>query len=287
MKRTALNIYEYTDYRLFLRDRMDELRSADRRYSLRYLSDKIGLSSKSHLKMVADGQRNLSLEMAPKVAAAVGLGDEESGFFRVLVRYNLAATTADKLAALEELRHKRKFIEVHRLELDHFDYLSDPIAVTLREMVSFSDFTEDPKWILARLPVKVTPGRIQKALDNLLRLGMLKRDDDGKLTVSHQHQKSGDGFKTVGLRTFYENTFRLAAESLNRPSSERHMGGLTMGISRNGYERIVQRYREFVSDVRAIVDEDAAADQVYQMVMGLFPLSVTPPNGRKAEGERT
>jgi uncharacterized protein (TIGR02147 family) len=285
MNRTNLNIFEFTDYRQFLSARLTELRRQNRRYSLRFLSDKMGLSSKSHLKMVADGQRNISLDMADKLADAIGLTDEEGAFFICLVRYNLAKTTAEQLTALDDLRRKRKFIDVHRLELDHFDYLSDPMTVTLREMVSFPDFQEDPKWIAARLPMKANATRIQKALDNLIRLGMIKRDDDGRLRLSHRHQRSGDGLKSVGLRTFYENTFRQAAESLRKSADERHLGGLTMGISRKSYERIVQRYRDFISDVRAIVDDDSEADQVYQMVMGLFPLSVSGSELQVTKGD--
>ncbi len=273
MKRTRLNIYEYTDFRKFLSDRLKELKKLDNRYSLRFLSDRIGLSSKSHLKMVADGSRNLSMPLASKLGRAIGLADPEASFFTSLVRYGQAKSTAEQEAALEELRRKRKFIDVHRLELDHFDYLSDPLALTLREMVTFPDFKEEPKWIMERLPMKATPKVIREAIEKLIRLGLIRRDGKGQLTVSNLHHSTGDGFKSVALKRFYENTFKQAADSLRQSPERRHLGGLTMAISRRSYEQIISLYKDFNAQVRAIADDDNDADQVYQLIVSLFPMT--------------
>jgi len=256
-----------------MRDRMAELKSIDNRYSLRFLSDRVGLSSKSHLKMVADGSRNLSMALAGKLGKVIGLNDEESSFFVALVRYGQAKSTVEQQAALDELRRKRKFLDVHRLELDHFDYLSDQFTLTLRELVGFPDFEEDPYWIASKLPMDASPKRIKEALDKLLRLGLVRRDENGKLQVCHLHQVTGDGLKSMALKTFYEHTFKRAADSMQFRSDVRHLGGLTMAISQETYEKIIEQYKHFIGEVRHLVDEDETPDQVYQLVMGLFPLT--------------
>jgi len=286
MKRTSLNIYEYTDFRAFLKDRLTELKASDSRYSLRFLSDRLGLSSKSHLKMVADGQRNLSSALAGKIGAAIGLADEEAAFFVALVRYGQAKSTVEQQTALDELRRRRKFLDVHQLELDHFDYLSDQLTLTLRELVSFPDFKEDPNWIAERMPIEAPPRQIKEAISKLLRLGLVRRDEKGSLIPSHIHQVTGDGLKSVALRTFYEQTFARAAASMLEPSAVRHLGGLTMAISEDSYHKIIDRYKSFVAEVRHIVDDDISPDQVYQLVMGLFPLTKADYGDRSAEKKR-
>lgn len=273
MKRTKLDIHRYTDFRAFLKDRLAELKSVDKKYSLRYLSDRVGLSSKSHLKMVADGSRNLSADVAGRLAKVIGLNSQETAFFMALVRYGQAKSISEQQAALDDLRRKRKFLDVHRLDLDHFDYLNDPLTLTLREMITFPDFQENFEWISERLPMQANEKRIRAALDKLLRLGLIIRDEGGSLAVSHVHHGTGDVFKSVALKTFYEKTFSRASDSMKLSPEERHLGGLTMAISRKSFETIVRRYREFISDVRTIVDEDDEADQVYQLVTGIFPLT--------------
>ena len=83
MKRTALDIYQYTDYRDYLKDRLAELKAQDRKYSLRFLAKKLGLSSNSHLKMVMDGDHNLSLELGRKLADFLNLRKQETDFFLI------------------------------------------------------------------------------------------------------------------------------------------------------------------------------------------------------------
>jgi len=286
MKRTSLNIYEYTDFRAFLKDRIAELKSSDTRYSLRFLSDRLGLSSKSHLKMVADGQRNLSSALAGKIGTAIGLADEEAAFFVTLVRYGQAKSTVEQQAALDELRRRRKFLDVHQLELDHFDYLSDQLTLTLRELVSFPDFKEDPQWIAERMPIEAPPRQIKEAISKLLRLGLVRRDEKGHLIPSHIHQVTGDGLKSVALRTFYEQTFSRASASMMQASAVRHLGGLTMAISEDSYRKIIERYKSFIAEVRHIVDDDNRPDQVYQLVMALFPLTKADYGDKSAEKKR-
>ena len=220
MKRSKLNIFDYTDFRCFLRDRLGEMKEQDKKYSLRYLSNKMGLASKSHLKMVADGARNLSPELAEQMASVFGLNEQETGFFLVLIRFGQAKSLSEQQDALAELRKRRRFLAVHQLKLDRFDYLSDPLTLALREMVTFADFQENPDWIQKRLPKKFSKTKILEAIDKLLRIGLLFRQQDGSLAVAQKHQHTGDDFRSTALKLFYQNAFRQAAQSLTQPADE-------------------------------------------------------------------
>ncbi|RJO67465.1 MAG: TIGR02147 family protein [Myxococcales bacterium] len=273
MRQTKLDIFTYTDFRAFLKDRLAELKALDSKYSLRYLSDRLGLSSKSHLKMVVDGARNLSPECAAKLARVICLKDDEAAFFLQMVRYGQAKSIEEKQDALAEMRRRRRFLAVHQMELDRFDYLNEPLTLILREMVAFPDFSDDPAWIAARLPFRAAPKQVAEALEKLERLEMIRRDETGKWIQTRTHQKTGDALFSLTLKAFYETMFQKAAQSVNAPSDVRNLGGLTMAISRRSYDRLSELYRRFIDDARAIIDEDERPEQVYQLVMGLFPLT--------------
>ncbi len=283
MKRSKLDIFTYLDFRRYLSERLAELKAENAKYSLRYLSDRLGLKSKSHLKMVADGQRNLSPKLAASLADVLGLSADETAFFKALVLANQARTPADQSAALDELRRKRRFKKLHRLDLDRFDYLADPLLLTLREMTTFPDFQDDPAWIATRLPGRVGKRRIEKGLMQLERAGLLVRRDDNRLEAAHKHQHTGDGLHSAALKTFYANTFKAAELSMRQPADVRQLAGLTMAISRPAYDRILERLTVFIDDVRAIADADAGSNEVYQLALALFPL--TRPGVGEAEDD--
>ena len=67
------NVFGYLDYRVLLRDYYLYRKQDKRGFSYRQFSLKAKLSSPSYLKMVIDGTRNLSSEMALNFAKTIGL----------------------------------------------------------------------------------------------------------------------------------------------------------------------------------------------------------------------
>ncbi len=274
MKDSKVNLFDYMDFRSFVKDRMDELRSRDGKFSFRYFSNKLGLRSKSHLNMVLDGQRRLRQDLARPLALALGLSREETAHFCLLVEYTQAKGAEEKAALLRKLRRKGGFREVHDLSLHQFDYLADPLQVTLREWVFCSNFRNDPKRLARDVRFgKPTTKSISKARDALLRVGLLVQDESGALIQAEKHHQTGDDVSHLGLKMFYKNAFRQADKALELDGSQRHLGGMTMAVSQKGFARIRERYQEFVDDVRDIVDDDDEADTVMQMLFALYPLT--------------
>ena len=77
---------------------------------------------------------------------------------------------------------------------------------------------------------------------------------------------------------------QLAAPALELPTSERNFSGVTMGVSKETYDRIVNLLDEFRSKVIAIAAEDKNIEQVYRLNLQLFPLTrnIKENNNEKA-----
>lgn len=56
------DIYEYLEYRIFLADAYQAGKENVSAFSYRYLARKAGFSSPNFIKLVMDGERNLSME---------------------------------------------------------------------------------------------------------------------------------------------------------------------------------------------------------------------------------
>ncbi len=96
MTKSKLNIFRYTDFRMFIRDCLDEAKARDRKYSRRYFCHRIGLSSTNYLKRIIDGSRDLTDDLAQRLSTAMELDREEKVFFYHLVRFGQAKTTEAK-----------------------------------------------------------------------------------------------------------------------------------------------------------------------------------------------
>jgi len=80
-----LKIFDYTDFREFLREKFEECKKSNPAFSYRYFSKKAGLKSTNFLKLVIKGESNLSVETIHKFAAAFSLGKMETKYFQNLV----------------------------------------------------------------------------------------------------------------------------------------------------------------------------------------------------------
>ena len=72
------------------------LRTSKRGFSFRRFSKRAGYQSPNFLKLVIDGQRNLSDDSIAKFAGAFELGPRETRDFSHLVRFNQARSDQEK-----------------------------------------------------------------------------------------------------------------------------------------------------------------------------------------------
>src|SRR5215510_14248092 len=117
-------IHSYLDYRQFLRDRFRQLKKSGKN-THRSLSKKAGFASPNFLKLVMEGERNLSERSIGQVAVAFDLNEREREFFAALVRFNQAKGLEEKEALYQELKLRRPDLSLQRLEHSQFEYLKD------------------------------------------------------------------------------------------------------------------------------------------------------------------
>ena len=78
-------IYEYEDYRQFLKGWLAEKITQNSRYSLRGMAHQLGVNA-TYLSQVLRKKRNLSLQMAERIVSPLGLQGSERSYFFCLVQ---------------------------------------------------------------------------------------------------------------------------------------------------------------------------------------------------------
>src|ERR1043165_3285087 len=98
-----VDVFEYRDYRAFLRDVYKARKNSEYGFSYRSFAKRAGLSAPNYLKLVAEGERNLTAEMAGRFAQALGLEAEAAGYFCDLVAFNQASTANERERCYQRL----------------------------------------------------------------------------------------------------------------------------------------------------------------------------------------
>src|SRR6476620_3146047 len=131
----ASNIYNFSDYRDFLKDRYRQLKESDPLFSFRFFSKQAGFGSPNYLKLVMDGKRNLSSEAIGKFAKGLRLDNHETEYFRYMVDFNQCENPHKKKVFEANLVYLRELFKVKTLIPELYDYYHDWYHAAIREMV--------------------------------------------------------------------------------------------------------------------------------------------------------
>ena len=276
------NIFEFDDYRRFLRESFRYLKSRNDSFSQSAFIRKAGFeaTSRGYFSRILDGKRNLSGRSILGFAKALKLSGNEIDYFENLVKYNQAQNNDDKEIYLSRMSKsvKRKASHAYRLLEGQYRYLSRWYMVAIREMVALDNFREDLLWISHQFRRKVSKGDIRKALEDLLFLGLLARDEQGRLrqseelvrfvdnksnhTVANQTQKE---LMRQSLDLIDDNDYqRQSFSSVVFSCSEENMADLREDI-RAFRKRILEKY--------GTSRKGQIVDTVYSLGIQLIPLT--------------
>jgi uncharacterized protein (TIGR02147 family) len=270
-------IFEYTRYRDFLRDLVAYRKATQPQFSFRYFSRMAGFTSPNFLKLVIEGDRNLSSDSIDKFARALKLGKEETAFFRNLVLLNQAGTLEERKYFAEQVVRSKMYRKMHPLREAQFAYYNEWYYVPIRELVDLPDFREDPAWIASRLVPAITAAEAHKALEALLTLGLVRRDGQGRLRQTESFVTTEDDVASAAVAQFHREMIRKGAEAIERfPGPEREISAVTLGLSTEGARQVKELIQRFRHELLAIARQDTGLARVYEANFQFFPLSKKP-----------
>lgn len=277
---SPVSVYEHLDYRAFLRDYYAAKKAASRGFSYRVFSKRAGVASPNYLKLVIEGARSLSAKMAARFALACGLDPDAQRYFVHLVAFNQAKSSTERAQAYDKLTSFRRYRQAHKLDIAHAAYYSDWYMPAIRELAASSHFREDPEWIADQLIPPIAPLQAQRALDTLCELGLLVRNDRGKLEQADALVSTGAETRGLHIVAFHQAMTKRAMESIDLvPSPERDISSLTLCLGRGGLAELKERLQRIRRELLELSAMQSDPEQVVQVNFQLFPLTRAPKRG--------
>lgn len=269
----CFDIFCYTDYRFLLNDYYLHQKKKSRSFSFRYFAAKAGVSA-SLFKDIIDGRRRLSTDVMQKYAVAMNLSVKETEYFDAVVQFVNSKSNGDKNLHYTRMMRLRGNSSIKFIDEGQYEFFRCWYHSALREMVTLPDFREDYDWIAKKCIPRITATQAKKSIELMLRIGILKRNEHGKLTPADAVISSEYEMKSFVLRNFQSEMLGLAKTALERfETDEREISSLTLGLSQKCYERIKERIKMFKQEILNMVTEDTTASEVVcQCNFQLFPL---------------
>ncbi len=274
-KDPTVSVFMYEDYHVFLRDWVASKKRERASFSYQELADRIGLKSKSSLRLVCMGERDLSPSAAVKFVVALGLEERETEYFLALVGYNNASDPRERDVFLQQMRKVPRPIEKTILSAQEFDYFGKWYVAVVRELVTIHPFGGDFKSLGNLLEPAISADEARHALKVLLDLDLIEPRGESYVQrnpILHTREE----LRSQAIKTYQRETMGLGADALDRiDPARRHITTLTMGLDDARWHAIRKLTQEYRQKLIEIGSEEGPVDRVYQVNIQAFPLTAT------------
>jgi len=142
-------------------------------------------------------------------------------------------------------------------------------------MILLPDFKEDYDWMAKKVFPAIKAGEVKHAIEVMLRLKLIKRNQSKKLEHTHQSLTTDaevDSFEIFKYQSDLLGEAKNAMVSI--PASQRDITSLTIAVPTQKlpeFKKRLQKFREGLVDW--INRTDSGYDEVYQLNIQLYPVT--------------
>jgi len=158
------------------------------------------------------------------------------------------------------------------LSAEIFQVIADWYHYAILEITFQSDFKADPKWISKKL--EISYAEAQLAMNRLLELGFLVKNEDGKIIKSDVKITMTDTqTSNAALQRRNKQVLNKAIEAIDKyPVQKRSASTMTMAIDPEKIPAAKKMIQKFNRELCEFL-ESGNRKQVYELTTNLFPLS--------------
>lgn len=270
-------VREYMDYRVFLKDFYEAKKENSQDFSYRVFARKAEINSPSHFKLVVDGKRNLTEKTLDGYVKAIGFKDKmDRNFFELLVKYDQETNSSKKVEIFKDILNEKEKKGLTILAKEQFNFLSKWHYVAIYVLVDLKDFKADPQWIANKLTKRISTSNIERAINDLIKIGLLEYDVHRGLRQTSGALDTTEEIHSMAAVPYHQNMISLASRYLDEGDwKRREFNGATVPMNPETLTALKEKMRSFRIEVNEMTNQIKDATDVYQLNIQLFPLTET------------
>jgi uncharacterized protein (TIGR02147 family) len=267
------SVFDYIDYREFLRDYYKERKVDKPFFSYRFIGNRVGMDS-SYVIKVLQGNLHISSKKIGNFIQLLELNSAEAEFFETLVHFGKAKTERQRNLYFEKL-FSISSVKARRVEHHQYEFFQKWYYSAVWSIINCVPFTGEFRSLAAACSPPLSIGEAKRAVRLLEKLGLIKKEDDGGYHTTDRNLTTGMKWFSRAVETHQRDMIRLGGEAIDRYVNElRDISTVTICIDEKTLPEIREHVRQFRSSLINMVNSRGGAGRVYQLNLQLFPLSV-------------
>jgi uncharacterized protein (TIGR02147 family) len=224
--------------------------------------------------MVLNNKRNITGELALKIAAALGLGKKEERYFLLMVEYTYTKRLESKHDILQQMLMISRTNPVRNLLPEQFEFYDKWFYSVIRELVEVMCVTDsNTDQIAELLEPQLKPREVRQALDILTRLKLIHKNEKGQYKRNDVLISCGEDIRSVVIGKYQSAMIELAGTALQKvPREQRDFSTVTLSIDNDAFLQIKDRCSRFRKEILDIASRVENPDSIVQVNIQCFPV---------------
>lgn len=267
------SIFAYTDFRLFLSDHYQARKSSDRKFSHRFISEKVRAGSSGWFADIIKGRLNLAGAQLLPLAKLLQLKANELDYFEAMVAYGQAASLDERTRHFQKMLSFKE-VRADMVGIDRLEFYGKWYHSALRELLFFYAFRGDYAALARKLSPPIRQAEARESVSLLERMGFVEPNGIGGFKAKEATLKKDPSFPSVVMANYLKANMEMAIESLDRYSKdERDISALTISLSEEAFAKVRDEIRALRKRILAMTEVDVAPSKVFQCNIQFFPVS--------------
>jgi uncharacterized protein (TIGR02147 family) len=268
----VISVFDYLDYRQFLRDFYNQQKKTNTFFSYRYIGNKVGMDS-SFLIKVLQGHLHVAEDRIEKFHKICNFNDKEATYFEALVHFNKAKSEKESKLYFEKMLSINK-AKSDKIVESQYEFFQKWYYSAVWSLLDGAPFKGDIKELGNLLTPPIGVKESKAAIKLLEDLKLIVQDADGAYRAVGLNLTTGKEWRSVAIMQYQREMIKLAEESLERfRKDERDISTLTVNIPEAAIPEIRELTGEFRESLKKLVNSYTDTDRVYQMNIQMFPLT--------------
>ncbi len=270
----APDIYQYDDFRAFLKATFDEKVRVEKKYSQRQFAREAGFSNPGYFNDVLKGFKPLSERALEQMARVFGLKPSETEYLKLLTDYGQAKTEDQKRNTYKKMQSRRNRSRFFRLNpaqgRDYQDYRYGLVRGAIEVLDFRGNYEELAEFLQPPIPVVA----VKNLIRDLFEWGLVTQDRDGLYRTTGAIVEPAPNM--MGLsRTLNATWLQLSAEALHQvPPNKRHVSTLIANISESLHAELLEMIEHFREEVFRKIEKDQGPQRIQQLTLAYVPRSL-------------
>lgn len=274
-KKEKIFIYKYDDFRLFIKDKYEEIRQIDPECSTaRKFAHKAGFTNPGFINDVVKGKRNLSIEARKKLEKIFRLNESEVEFFKLLVEYGRSKKEEEKDKIYKKIVARRNRSAFTKLNPAISKYYQDYRYSLIYNALMSYDFRGDYNALSDFIYPPISPSILREYIEELCSWGMVIKQRSGRYTVTQRFIEPPETLREQIKQLNREWILHAADLLMKLPSDRRHVSTMLLSISPETAKKIAEKIEEFRDEIwRLVQNEPNNPSCIMQLNLQYLPRS--------------